>query len=244
MRSLHHLFESYPENEPPLRLKHLSLATCLVRLDDETVMRHLRNLTSLSLDDILGPLIPPDPSTHLEDDDAGEDPVSEEILGEQNRWGSSYEQIWRTICYADLRLEEITLYDFPMAFVEYIGSYSGLKKLTVCSTMRFQDVLLSNSTAEKFYEALAMHAGSIEELDINAFYQDLWCFGHHNQALFSTFQNLRTLSVKVSSSDLPQGSELEDTSRQDIIVSSLGLFQESLFTGTDKRIFFYIESPA
>jgi hypothetical protein len=54
-RSLRQLFERYPEDIPPLRLKHLSLAHCLVRLDDETVMRHLRYLTSFSLEGFLHP---------------------------------------------------------------------------------------------------------------------------------------------------------------------------------------------
>jgi len=86
-----------------------------------------------------------------------------------------------------------------------------------------QNRVASDSAAKKFYEALVMHAGSIEELNVNACYEDLWCFGHHNQALFSTFQNLRTLSVKVSSRETPQSSDLEDSSRQDIIVGSLRL---------------------
>ena len=45
-KSLHQLFESC------LRLKHLSLAGCFVRLDDVTVMRHLSHLISLSLHDL------------------------------------------------------------------------------------------------------------------------------------------------------------------------------------------------
>ncbi|KAF8804189.1 hypothetical protein BYT27DRAFT_7302269 [Phlegmacium glaucopus] len=216
-RSLHQLFESYPEDGslPPLRLKHLSVATCLVRLDDQTVIRHLRHLTSLSLDDLLGPLAP----DYSEYPDEEEDPVSEDIfiLEKQNRWGSSYEQVWRTICSADLRLEEITLYDIPSAFLEYIGSYSGLKKLII-GTRRFRDRARSDSSARKFYEALEIHAGSIEELNVNAYYEDLWCFGEHNQVLFRTFTKLRTLSVKVHSSDLARSSEQENLSRQGIIV--------------------------
>ena len=64
-----------------------------------------------------------------------------------------------------------------------------------------------DSAAKRFYEALRRHAGSIEELDVMGCHQGLWCFGHHNKALFSTFQNLTTLSVNV---------------QEDIIVSSFG----------------------
>ena len=55
--------------------------------------------------------------------------------------------------------------------------------------------------------------GSIKELDIDACYEGLWCFGHHNQALFLTLQHLRTLSVKVRLNDIVSRSS------KDIIVS-------------------------
>ena len=251
-KSLHQLFESYPNDKdgsiPPLRLKHLSLARCFVCLDDETVMRHLRYLTSLSLyalmepisthnlhsgysenDDIDNDLLEPS-SPHSFDsrysDDANtntNDIISEDDWEIQSRWGSSCEQIWRTICNADLRLEEIALDTITSAFLEYIGSYSGLKKLKI-STGGFEDWIESDSAAKIFYKAVEMHAGSIEELDIDAYYQGLWCFGHHNKALFPIFQNLTTLGVKVQSSEFVEGSDSEpgDVSDQDIIVSSFG----------------------
>ena len=202
-RSLHHLFEYYPENTPPLRLKHLFLTNCFVRLDDENVMRHLRHLTSLSLEDLLQPR-----SGYFNDSDS----ISKDVFEKRDRWGSSYEQIWRAICTTDLRLEEITVGTIPSAFLEYIGSYSGLKKLNIKG---YINGVTSDSAAEKFYEALEMHVGSIEELNIDACYEGLWCFGHHNQALFSTLQHLRTLSVKVRSNNIVSRSS------KDIIVSLL-----------------------
>ncbi|KAF8804188.1 hypothetical protein BYT27DRAFT_6712086 [Phlegmacium glaucopus] len=198
MRSLHHLFESFPEDEsvPPLRLKHLSVTTCLVRLDDKTVMRHLRHLTSLCLEKVLQQF--PEPER-------------------RSPWGSSDEQIWGTICNAGLRLEEITLSLITPAFLEYIGSYSGLKKLII-GAATCEGVVSTNSAATMFYEALEKHASSIEELDVNAYEQSLWCFGHHNKALFSTFQNLKTLNVKLRSNDFVRSSELgQPSGRQDII---------------------------
>ena len=137
----------------------------------------------------------------------------------QSSWGSSYEQIWRIICNANLKLEETTAYVTPSAFMEYIGSYSGLKKLNI-ATGRFRDRVASNSAAKKLCEALEKHADSIEELDVDAEYEGSWCFGHHNKALFSTFQNLTTLGVKVQSSEFIGSSEPGDASSQDIIVSS------------------------
>lgn len=239
-RSLHHLFEHYPndENIPPLQLKRLSLASCLVRLDDEVVMRHLRHLTALSLEDLLEPLAPISvaPAIALADDAPADDPdeapaessnrdpeeeedeesaIGKDILEKQNRWGSSYEQIWETIHDAGLKLEEITLFIIPPAFVDYIGSYSGLKKLVI-GTGGFKDGATSDNAGKRFYEALERHADSIEELDISAYYEGSWCFGHHNKSLISTFQNLKTLSMKVQSTDL-----VPKVGHQDIIVSFL-----------------------
>lgn len=233
IRSLHQLFERYPEDVPPLRLKHLSLTSFLVRLDDETVIRHLRYLTSLSLKDILQPLSPY-PSGHDNDN-----PIFKDISETSNRWGSSCEQIWGMILNANLRLEEISVDNIPSTFVEYIGSYSGLKKLIVF-VERFQDEVASERVGKKFYEALEMHASSIEELDVRAYFEGVWCFGHHNKTLFSTFKNLKTLSVRLQSSDFIRRSELEHSSRQDIIVSS---FQAQSFQWTDTKYIRSIGSP-
>ena len=171
MRSLHEFFECYPESIPPLRLKHLSLTNCYVCLDDKYIMRHLQHLTSLSLENLLEPH-----SGYSNDLES----TPKDILEKQNCWGLSHEQIWRTICSTDLRLEEITVDRTPLAFLEYIGSYSGLKKLKVI--MRgYKDGVTSDGAAKEFYEALRKHAGSIEDLDVKACYEGLWCFGHHIQ---------------------------------------------------------------
>ena len=205
MRSLHQLFES-SENEsiPPLWLKHLSLAKCFVCLDNETVMRHLRHLTSLLLHD-LWPW------------------YYKYAVSEQQ--GSDYEEIWRIICNTDLRLEEITVCRTPFTLSKYIGSYSGLRKLNFFWGA-FEHQVASDSAFKKFYKALERHASSIEELDVMAFQTGLWCFGHHNKDLFSTFQNLMALSAKVQYM----------AASQDIIVSSFGSARVGL---TDVKI----ESP-
>ena len=166
-------------------------------------MRHLGHLTSLSLEHLLEPH-----SGYSNDSDS----ISKDVFEKQNRWGSSCEQIWRTICTTDLRLEEITVDRTPSAFLEYIGSYSSLKKLKVI-TKGYKDGITSDGAAKEFYEALKKHADSIEELDVKACYDGLWCFGHHNLALFSTLQHLRTLSVRVQSNDFVSRSS------KDIIVS-------------------------
>ena len=170
-------------------------------------MRHLRHLTSLSLEHLL------EPHSGYSNDLVS---IPRDVLEKQNRWGSSYEQIWRAICNTELKLEEITLDRTPSAFLEYIGSYSGLKKLKIAAKGYISGVT-SDSAAKKFYEGLEKHVGSIKELDIDACYESLWCFGHHNQALFSTLQRLRTLSVRV------RPDHFVPSSSKDIIVGLLGL---------------------
>ena len=216
-RSLHQLFECHPQSIPPLRLKHLSLVNYLVRLDDKTVMRHLRHLTSLSLEDLL------EPHTLQLGNPNLSDLILQDNLEKQNRWGSSYEQIWRVICNTELKLEEITLDRTPSAFLEYINSYSGLKKLKIV-TKGYNGQVESDSAAKRFYEGLEKHVGSIKELDIDACYEGLWCFGHHNQALFSTLQHLRTLSVRVRSD------HFVPSSSKDIVVGLLGLSKSAQLT--------------
>ena len=53
-----------------------------------------------------------------------------------------------------------------------------------------------------FAESLASHVETLEELDVKARYEDLWCFGEHNVSAFSSCISLKTLSVCVSKTDL------------------------------------------
>ena len=39
-------------------------------------------------------------------------------------------------------------------------------------------------------------------------FEGLWCFGHHNKALFLTFQNLTKLCVKVQSDEFVKSSKV------------------------------------
>ena len=217
-RSLHQLLECYPETIPPLQLKDLSLKNFYVRFDDETVMRHLKHLTALSLE-----CIPEPPSL----DSDGSDSIQIDILEKQARWGSTDEQIWTAISNTDLRLEAINLDTTPLAFLEYIASYSGLKKLKFATSGGFTDGVTSDNGANKFYEALKNHADSIEDLDVTTHFEGLWCFGHHNLAVFSTLKHLRVLSVTVRLKDFIPSSKSKRSSSKNIIVSLLGLFSNA-----------------
>ena len=63
--SLHHLLECIPNNAARLRLRHLGLDACLLRLDG-TTLPHLRWLKSLRLTHVYDPYAQPHGSQHAD----------------------------------------------------------------------------------------------------------------------------------------------------------------------------------
>ncbi|KAF8152268.1 hypothetical protein B0H34DRAFT_810264 [Crassisporium funariophilum] len=188
-QSLHQFFQYYPHDAPPLRLRRLAiLTTYLVRFDEMT-MPHLMYLTSLSLLNIL------DTTDTRPRYSNGEDEDGEEIKKEQRKYGSSPKELWSMLTKSGVRLEEINIDDVASTFLEYLGSYSGLRKLRM-STEGFSESAYSDQLASQFYQIiLRNHAHSLEELSINAFYEGLWCFGIHNQESISRCVKLKQLAM-------------------------------------------------
>ena len=146
-----------------------------------------------------------------------------DIIMHQNRYGSSHEEIWTMIYQAGLQLEEISTHRVCPAFLDYLDSYSGLKKLYLAPD-GFRDSASSNLAASQFYESICKHTQSLEELNICALYEDAWCINNRNRSsglfsIISTCPNLKELHVKVHSKDLV--SEHESSVKVDIIVSLL-----------------------
>jgi hypothetical protein len=188
-QSLHQLFQNFSKDAPPLRLRHLVLDTCLLRLDDIT-LPHLKYLTSLSLTLIQDTS---DPRPIYSD---GVNPDSEEIKAEQRRWGSSLEEIWSALIKTDIRLEEITVDVVVPAFVAYLASYCGLRVLSLAG--HGSDQKASDELAIQFYaKPLANHVQSLRKLDIAANYEGLWCVDEHNLSLVSQCSNLKHLAVSM-----------------------------------------------
>ncbi|KAH9477062.1 hypothetical protein JR316_0010978 [Psilocybe cubensis] len=175
--SLHNLFRLYPRTAPPLGLVNLKLKSVNLCLDDAVVMRHLISLKSISLEDIH-----PHPShTSL-------------------FYTSLPSDVWRVLDSNGIHLEEITLDEAPPSFIDYLSSYSGLKRL------RFIDnpCKPADGTADLFFEkALLGHAQSLECLEIVPPYPEgRWCFSGSNSGRFSIFSKLKHLAVNFQLSDL------------------------------------------
>ncbi|KIM43928.1 hypothetical protein M413DRAFT_25441 [Hebeloma cylindrosporum] len=65
------------------------------------------------------------------------------------------------------------------------------------------DFLASLPSLHVFEEPLTRHAKTLEELDVEAGRDDLWCFGTHNISALSSCTGLKKLGVSVAEVDLP-----------------------------------------
>ena len=193
-QSLHQIFKHYPQDFPPLRLRHLSLRDCFVKLDDVT-LPHLQHLTSLSLMNIEDPYNRmsrwgTEPSTNLQ------------LSKEKQTYGSSIGDIWKALKISRIYLEELTLNIVVPSLLEYLASYSGLKKLRLTAG-GFHEGTSSDSMARQFFSTpFINHVQSLEDLNISAPFEGSWCFGPWNQAIVSRCTNLKTLGMAIVSRQL------------------------------------------
>ncbi|PPQ89274.1 hypothetical protein CVT25_001358 [Psilocybe cyanescens] len=194
-QSLHQVFKYYQANAPPLRLRHLRMNLCLFRLDDIT-MPHLQHLTSLDLTLVEQPNTPRDAGTESELDNSS-------VLQEKEQFGSSFQDVWVAFRVAGVRLENITIDVVPHSFVDYLSSYSGLKKLDIVLN-NFTDRQTSDLVASRFFEeSLGCHVHFLEELSLSTSYEGLWCVGSQNLELLSKCKRMKYLRMSVNSSELP-----------------------------------------
>ncbi|KAF5319480.1 hypothetical protein D9619_008755 [Psilocybe cf. subviscida] len=189
-QSLHQLFKYCAPDAPPLRLRHLGLQMCLVKLD-ATTLPHLRHLRSLRLTYI------EDPHTRarytIEEEESGDSALRRE----QKRYGSSLAEFWTTLLQTGIQLEDITLDVVVPPFVDYLASYSGVRRLHL-TPGGFQDGSTSDLIGEAFYtRALPKHAAFLEDLNVNAVYDGGWCFGSHNREILARCTRLRTWRISI-----------------------------------------------
>jgi hypothetical protein len=208
-QSLHQIFKHYPQSSVPLRLRHLSLKACFVKLDDLT-LPHLQHLTSLSLLNIENP---DNRRSRWENNEPSELPLTKE----QQTYGSSLDDIWKALTFSGIYLEELALDVVVPSFLEYLASYSGLKKLRLTAD-GFRDGYSSDSMATQFFSTpFINHVQSLEDLSITALFEGSWCFGPWNQAIVSRCTNLKTIKMAIVSGQLHP---FEDSSvKRNVIVS-------------------------
>jgi hypothetical protein len=194
-QTLHHIFKYCFGHHAALRLRHLSLKNWLIRLDDVT-LPHLAHLTSLELIQIIDP-------------DRPYQPNSEAISPVMQRYGSSTEEVWKTLGSSGIHLKELRVDAVTPSFLEFLSSCSGLKRLRI-SPLNFTDGKSSDGMAQKFFTMLDSHCHSLEELEISPPYEGLWCFGEHNLSIISQCTKLSHLCMAIISSHLNESSPESD----------------------------------
>ncbi|EDQ99658.1 uncharacterized protein LACBIDRAFT_334796 [Laccaria bicolor S238N-H82] len=171
--TLHRLVKFCPSDRV-LPLKDLGLRSLFVKLDNITVP-HLRHLTSLTLLNV---------RTAKSDSDA---------LSIDNGEISHPDEIWVTLKAINVHLNETDVDDSCAAFLDYISSYSGLKRLRLAPN-NFSAREDSDLAANCFYgSSLGRHVNSLEELSVRPPFEGEWCFGDRALLVISQCRKLKLL---------------------------------------------------
>ncbi|EDQ99703.1 uncharacterized protein LACBIDRAFT_316191 [Laccaria bicolor S238N-H82] len=162
-------------NCPPnlvLPLKHLGLQGFSLKLDSITIP-HLHRLTSLTLH-------------HYTEFDPDLHP----------------DGIWAMLKTTDVRLNGIDVTRVSTTLLDYISSYSGLKKLCL-ARMDIETHEQSELAANQFYNlCLGKHTSSLEELIVTADDEGGWCLGDQALAVISLCKKLKILEGSLVSAAL------------------------------------------
>lgn len=136
--TLHRLFKRRAV-EDAVHLKELDVKGCWVRLD-QTTLPHVRYLTSLTLIHVMV-----DTSRIAEGD-----PIMEE--------SSTHDEIWAALNKAGVWLQSVSVDNVGTVFLQYLSSYSGLKKIQLApENFPHWRRGESEDAAEKFYEGCLIH---------------------------------------------------------------------------------------
>ncbi|EDR09825.1 uncharacterized protein LACBIDRAFT_318023 [Laccaria bicolor S238N-H82] len=180
--SLHRLLGNCPPNLV-LPLQHLSLQGFSLKLDRIT-LPHLHRLTSLTLHNCLTT-------------ESGPDGAHVSMAKTSHR-----HDIWVVLKTTDVRLNGIDVNHVSTTLLDYISSYSGLKKLRL-AYINFGTKERSDLAANQFYNlCLGKHTSSIEELIIRPKYEGGWCFGDQALILISLCKKLKILEGSLVSAAL------------------------------------------
>ncbi|KIM43932.1 hypothetical protein M413DRAFT_9232 [Hebeloma cylindrosporum] len=192
LTSLHEVFQFLTPKAEPLRFNELQMTQSFIKLDPFT-LPHLRHLTCLHL---LSMKVP----SMTEDPDSGS---SGDLENAERRAGSKLTDVWSALQRAGIHLREIVVDRVNAGLLGYLTHYTGLTKLVI-STNGFDTSPESDAVARLFFaEPLASHNETLQEFEVYAGFEDLWCFCEHNISAFSSCTGLRKLGVSVVKADLP-----------------------------------------
>ena len=180
--SFHHLLRNCPPNLV-LPLKHLGLQGVSLKLDSIT-LPHLHRLTSLALHNYK--------TLESNPDGAYVDKVE----------SSHPDEIWAILKTTNVHLIDIDVNQISTALLDYISSYSGLKKLCL-ARIDLETREQSDLAANQFYNfCLGKHTSSLEELIIIPIYEGGWCLGDQALVVISLCKKLKILEGSLTSAAL------------------------------------------
>ena len=163
------IFLGCSKNTPASRLRRLCLHDCFVRIDKFT-LPHLHQLTSLEL--IC---------------------MQHRYSGEDLDYYGYPRDIWSTFIGSGIQLEELVHNTTTNSLIDYLSSYSGLKKLKLTVSL-FTDAPSSDEAATRFFDnVLSRHVETLESLSLEAYYEGEWCFTLRNAGLISQCTKLNHL---------------------------------------------------
>jgi hypothetical protein len=176
-----------------LNITHLSLSGLFVGLD-ATVIPHLRSLISLHIKNIFSP--------------------SGQASGNP---GPSSGNVWPSLRLENVYLQEIVTDDVQLALIEYLASFSGLRRLRLTQASRYcTSPLASDQLAIEFYgRALQNHVHSLESLEIDASYEGNWCFASHCSDIIKRCACLTSLKLSINSKDIEEEKNGDDDGKED-----------------------------
>lgn len=134
----------------------------------------------------------------------------------KQRYMSKTQDIWKAMKEASIYLEEVIVDIVPPSFIDYLSSYTGLKKLHLLSGINF--VSSDNIPSLFFAKAVETHAQCLEDLCISPELEGPWCFGQHNVGFLRQLVVLKSIELRVEPVHLSSPSD-----GQNVVVSSVGL---------------------
>ena len=119
------------------------------------------------------------------------------------------EKIWSTLRSEKSHLQELATDDVQPALVEYLTSFSGLRRLRLISTSLYRTPSwVFNQLTIRFYgQGLENHISFLESLNVHVSYEGKWCFGSHCFSVIKKGTHLTFLELSIDSEDIPRGKE-------------------------------------
>jgi len=203
--SLHQLFQYCSAKHPP-RLHHLGLHHCLVLLD-EVALHNLSHLTSFKL-------------LHTRYKDLG--PSCSEV-------SSSPDDIWSAFTGSGIRLQELEHDTITDSLLDYLLTFSGLKKLSLIGLGDNEQNLSETPAYARFCSfVLPKHQETLEELNITPYFDCRWCFGSHNAYVIAKCTKLRYISMSVVSSQVGKATSGQSKLHEEDVVVRNFVYSQNL----------------